>query len=307
MPKPIVVVGSLNIDLIFRVPKLPAPGETRLASDFLQTFGGKGANQAVMAARLGAAVSLIGKVGDDGFGASYLRHLQQEGVNTGGVSAVAEAATGLASICVDDNSANCIIVHSGANSLLLIGDVRKHAEKLRSAAMVIAQLETPMDATTEAFRIARSAGVPTLLNPAPAQPLSRELLGFTTLLIPNEHELKELSGHTCRSDEETLAAARSLREQGPETVIVTLGERGSVICDNEVARHILAPKVKVVDTTGAGDAFCGALAVGVAENQQFDAAVRFATHAAALAVTRPGTQVSFPHRADVVAAMRVTS
>jgi ribokinase len=301
MSKPIVVVGSLNVDLVFRVPELPAAGQTRLAAGFLQTFGGKGANQAVMAARLGADVALLGKVGGDSFGQLYLDRLREEGIDIAGVGVEPHVATGLAAIAVDAGADNCIVVYPGANARLSIDDVRQNVARLRDAPVVLAQLETPLETTREAFRLARAAGVPTLLNPAPAQPLPADLLGLTTLLVPNEHELEQVLARRCATDEEVAAAAQALRAQGPETVIVTLGARGALICGAAPVKLIPAPKVKAVDTTGAGDAFCGSLAVAWAEGRALENAVAFAVKAATLAVTRPGTQMAFPTRGEVEA------
>lgn len=296
--RPLCVVGSVNIDLTFRTPRLPQPGETLTGHAFQLGFGGKGANQAVMAARLGARVALVGKLGRDAFGEQNRRHLQAEGIDLTHLGTDAEHSSGTAAILVDDAARNCILVVPGANGRLTPADVRGAADAITSATFVLCQLEVPLDATHEAFQVARAAGVGTVLNPAPAVPLPDELLRLVDLCVPNETELELLTGRPATTLEETQMAAEELRRRGAGTVIVTLGARGALIVGAEV-RHVPSRPVTAVDTSGAGDAFIGALAVFRAEGMALPTAVERACAVAALSVTRAGTQTSFPSRAEV--------
>jgi ribokinase len=292
----VCVVGSSNIDLTFRAARLPRPGETLPGRGFQLGFGGKGANQAVMAARLGAQVRMVSRVGRDVFGEQTLAHYRAEGIDASHVRADAERPTGIASIVVDDEARNCILVVAGANGALSIEDVRAAAEAIRTADVLLCQLEVPIETTGEALRLARAAGVRTVLNPAPALPLSDELLSLADLCVPNETEVEVLTGLA-----EPEAAARALRRRGPGTVIVTLGRLGALVVDAQTAQHVPGTEVEAVDTTGAGDAFIGALAVALAEGRPLAEAVRRANVLAALSVTRPGTQTSFPRRDEAEA------
>jgi ribokinase len=292
----VCVVGSSNIDLTFRAARLPRPGETLPGRDFQLGFGGKGANQAVMAARLGAQVHMVSRVGRDVFGEQTLAHYRAEGIDTTHVRADTERPTGVASIVVDDEARNCILVVAGANGALSVEDVRAAAEAIRTADVLLCQLEVPVETTGEALRLARSAGVRTVLNPAPALPLSDELLSLADLCVPNETEVEALTGLA-----EPEAAARALRRRGPGTVIVTLGRLGALVVDGQTVQHVPGTEVEAVDTTGAGDAFIGALAVALAEGRPLAEAVRRANVLAALSVTRPGTQTSFPRRDEAEA------
>jgi len=294
----VCVVGSSNIDLTFRTPRLPKPGETLTGESFQLGFGGKGANQAVMAARLGAQVTVVTKVGRDVFGERTVHNYREHGVNTAYVLTNEHHATGVASIIVDDDARNCIIVTPGANQSLTAEDVRRASAALHVADVLLCQLEVPVDAVLEAFRLARAAGVKTVLNPAPARHLPEELLRLTDYCIPNETEIEHLTGHAVTTPQEASAAARQLLKRGPHTVIVTMGEWGALLMEEQRAVHIPAPKVKAVDTTGAGDVFIGSLAVYLAEGQSLDQAVRRANTVAALSTTRPGTQASFPTRVE---------
>jgi ribokinase len=295
------VVGSSNIDLTFRTARLPQPGETLMGQSFQFGCGGKGANQAVMAARQGARVTMIGKVGRDVFGELLLRNFRDEAIDTTRVGIADELASGVASIVVDDQARNCIIMVPGANGGLTAREVRAAAAAIEMVDVLIGQLEVPLDATLEAFRIARAAGVKTILNPAPAGPLSDEILQLTDLCVPNEIEVESLTGQAAQTWEQAEAAARCLLERGPEIVLVTLGERGCLIMERRTVERIPARAVTAVDTSGAGDAFIGALAVHLAEGRSLREAVLRANAGAALSVTRPGTQSSFPRRAEVEA------
>jgi ribokinase len=293
MPARICVVGSCNLDLTFRVPRLPRLGETVGGAVLQQGFGGKGANQAFAAACLGAEVTLIGRVGDDAFGRQTIDHLRARGIDTRFVRTDAGQATGLASIYVTDAGDNSIVVAAGANGCVSADDVRAAAAALSQADVVVCQLETPVEAALEAFRIARAAGVRTILNPAPAQAIPDELLHLADYCVPNETELEVLCGQGAIE-----TAARDLRGRGPRTVIVTLGAAGALIVgDEEVS---VAPfRVAAVDPTGAGDVFVAALAVGLAEGGALHDCVRWANAAAALSVTRSGAQSAAPTRSEV--------
>lgn len=298
-PPRICVVGSLNTDLTFRTPRLPKPGETLRASAFHIGYGGKGANQAVMAARLGAQVALVGRVGRDAFGDGMVRHLTREDIDTIHVKEDVKEPSGTAAIVVDDQAHNCILVVPGANGALSPKDVRDADSAIRAARIVLCQLEVPTEAVLEAFRIARAAGVQTVLNPAPAAPLPDELMRLTDFCVPNETELALLNGRTASNLDGIEAAAHEILRRGPPTVLVTLGARGVLVVTADSSEHIPAFPVEAVDPTGAGDAFIGALAVFLAEGRRLVEAARWACAAAALSVTRCGAQASFPSRDDV--------
>jgi ribokinase len=300
-PPHICVVGSANVDLTFRTARLPRVGETVAGQAFHLGFGGKGANQAVTAARLGARVTLIGKVGRDVFGEQTLAHYRAEGVDTTHLRVDPDRPSGTAAIVVDDEARNCIIVVPGANEALSPADVRAAANAIGSADVLLCQLEVPVETTLEAFRVARAAGVRTALNPAPAAPLPPELLALADLCIPNETEAELLTGQPVTTPAEAEAAAHSLLRRGPRAVLVTLGSRGVLVADAEGAEHLPALPVAAVDPTGAGDAFIGGLAVFLAEGCPLSEAARRANAVAALSVTRLGTQTAFPRREEVEA------
>ena len=297
--RPIVVVGSLNMDLVMRTPRVPAAGETLTGHGFDTLPGGKGANQAVACARLGGRAAMIGLVGDDGFGAALCQGLGADGVDVAGVRRTAAAGTGVAVILVEDSGENRILLAPGANGLLRAGDIDRAAAQIRGAAMLIVQLEIPMDAVRRAVAIAHEAGVPVLLNPAPAADLPEGLLAQVSLLVPNETEAALLSGLPGRGAAGALAAARVFRKRGAERVVVTLGELGALVVDADGERHLPAQVVRAVDTTAAGDTFIGALAVALVEGQGLDAAVALGQRASAVCVTRPGAQPSIPHRHEL--------
>ncbi|MCS6852534.1 MAG: ribokinase [Gemmataceae bacterium] len=288
----IAVVGSINIDVVVRSRGLPRPGETLVGESFLLCCGGKGANQAVMAARLGARVAMVGVVGHDLFGEHALRNLAMEGIDARHVRRDGGAATGMAAILVDEQGENRIIILPGANHRLTAADVESAADDIRAARLLLCQLEVPVAATHAALRLARAVGATTILNPAPASSLTDDLLALVDLCIPNETELASLTG---LSDAE--AGARALLRRGPSLVIVTLGDQGALIVDSRRSEHVPAVAVEVVDTSGAGDAFIGSLAVFLGEGAPLAEAVRRANAVAALTVTRPGTQAAFPQRA----------
>jgi ribokinase len=294
-PARICVVGSINVDLTFRAPRLPRPGETVTGHGFQQGFGGKGANQAVAAARLGAQVTMIGRVGNDAFGTQALHNLQANGIDTRFIRADAQRPTGIAAIVLDDAATNCIVVIPGANGALAPADIHTAADAIRSADVVICQLEVPLDTVLETFRIARSAGVRTILNPAPAQPLPAELLENADICVPNETELELLTGRDFGEVEAIAVAAQEL--SATVQVVVTLGGSGAWV-QGEI---MTPPAVAALDSTGAGDTFIGCLAVSLVEGLSLREAVRRANVAAALSVTRLGTQTAIPTRAEVEA------
>ena len=253
-----------------------------------------------MAARLRARVTMVGKVGRDVFGEGALRNYREQGIDTTHVLIDSDRPTGVASIIVDDAARNCILVVPGANLGLTPQDVRAASGAIEGARVLLCQLEVPIESVAEALHIAKAAGVTTILNPAPAVPLPDELLRLTDLCVPNESEIELLTGgQTAATVQEAAAAAWELLKRGPRTVIVTLGERGALITDAGSAEHVPAPQVEAVDSSGAGDAFIGALGVFLSEGVPLREAVQRANAVAALSVTRLGTQASFPTRPDV--------
>jgi len=299
MPARIAVVGSLNMDLVVRVPRMPVPGETLIGHDFHVIPGGKGANQAVAAARLGAQVTMIGRVGDDDFGRAQQRNLAQEGIGVTHVSVDPEEATGIALITLDAAGQNSIILAPGANMRLTVAHVEAAAQTIADAEILICQLESPLEVVTRAIELARAQGVRVILNPAPARPLDTALLHLVDYLIPNESETTLLTGIQVTDLSSAEKAAANLRERGVSTVILTLGEQGALLANARGMIHVPGYSVEVVDTTAAGDAFVGGFAVALAEGQLLQEAVRFANAAGALAVTRLGAQPSLPTRREI--------
>jgi len=296
----IVVVGSSNTDLVVTLPALPKPGETLLGGDLLTAQGGKGANQAVAAARLGAAVTLVGCVGDDDFGATSLAQYAREGMDTSRIRVVAGAPSGVALIFVGATGENMIAVAPGANLSLTTADIEAAAPVIQAADVLLLQLETPLATVLSAARLAHAAGVKVILNPAPAQPLAASLLALVDVLTPNEREALLVSG--LPADAAPAAAAAHLQSLGVKTVVVTLGAAGALVKDAaHPAFTVPSFRVPAVDTVAAGDAFNGGLAVALAQDQPLAAAVRFANAVAALAVTRPGAQSSLPSAQEVAA------
>ena len=299
MPARITVVGSLNMDLVVRAPRMPVPGETLIGSDFRVIPGGKGANQAVAAARLGAQVTMIGRVGNDDFGRAQQRNLAQEGIDVTHVSVDPEEATGIALITLDATGQNSIILAPGANMHLTVAHVEATRQAIASADILICQLESPLEAVTRAIELAHANGARVILNPAPARPLDTALLRLVDYLIPNESEATLLTGIQVTDLSSAQKAAINLRERGVGTVLLTLGERGALLANDGGITHQAGYAVKVVDTTAAGDAFVGGFAVALAEGRPLSDAVRFANAAGALAVTRLGAQPSLPTRQEV--------
>ncbi|KAA5547259.1 ribokinase [Roseiconus nitratireducens] len=295
----ICVIGSANIDLTFRTPRFPQGGETLTGHSLHQGMGGKGANQAVAAARLGADVTFVACVGNDAFGTEAIRQYQADGINTDYTRQDNDNPTGTAAIVVDDQAENCIIVIPGANASLSAADVRKAAKAIERADAVVCQLETPLDATLEAFRIGRAAGKLTVLTPAPVVPLPDELLELCDVCVPNRTEIEVLAGRAVNSHDDAHAAAKVLIARGVKSVALTMGGGGAYVVDGSEAVHIPAVNVDAVDTTGAGDAFAAALAVSLCEGRSLRESAHRASVVAALTVTRIGTHAAFPRRTEV--------
>jgi len=301
----IVVVGSLNMDLVVRMPQIPRPGETLLGGVFKTFPGGKGANQAVAAARLGAQVSMIGCVGGDAFGQEMRATLAREGIDTTHVSIQPDEATGVALIQVDARGQNSIAVASGANFRLTGAAVEEALQTIEGFEALVMPLETRLETIYAAAKIASRTGAKVLLNPAPAQVLEKDLLQLVDVLVPNEHELALMTGMPLGSAADIGQAASKLLELGPKNLIVTLGSQGAMLF-SEPGEGMLIPAypVQPVDSTAAGDCFVGALAVGLCEGKTLRSAAEFASAAAAISVTRAGAQPSLPRREEVVRFIR---
>ena len=297
----LTVVGSANMDLIIRAPHIPQPGETILGCDFATVPGGKGANQAVAASRLGASVRMVGRVGRDSFGGALLERLAADGVDHAFVLQDDVAATGVALIVVDDAGRNSIVVASGANMRLSAADVDAADAAIADADALLLQLESPLEAVMRAAQVAQSHGVTVLLNPAPARQLPAELLALVNVLIPNEIETALLVQAPVDDAAGVEMAARHLLKMGPGAVILTLGERGALLARGSEMEHYPAFRVTPVDTTAAGDAFVAAFATAYAEGKPLSEAVRWGNAAGALATTVLGAQPSLPNRARLEA------
>lgn len=299
MPR-VAVVGSFMMDLVVRAPRRPTRGETVIGSSFGMFPGGKGANQAVAAARLGAKVSMIGRLGKDAFGDTFLRLMAEEGIDTSGVVVDDAVGTGVGNPVVEDTGENSIIIVPQANSNLSKQDIHESARTIGGADVLLLQLEVPMEASLAAARIAHEAGVKVVLNPAPAAELSDSFLSMVSVIVPNEIEFEGLTGTTPHDLTVTAEASRHLMVNGPSTVVVTIGSRGAYVVEAGNAVHVPTEKVdKVIDTTGAGDAFCGALAFGIASGKTIVDAVTYANKAAGIAVTRLGAIPSLPNADEI--------
>jgi ribokinase len=299
-PTRIVVVGSANTDLVVRVPTLPRPGETVLGGTFASVGGGKGANQAVAAARAGGQVAFVAKVGADAMGDAAIAGYRAEGIDTTHVTHDAAMPSGVALILVDAAGENSIAVAGGANDRLLPADVDRAREAIAAADVLLVQLEIPLETVRHAVALAKVAGVPVILNPAPARPLDAALLADVAILTPNETEAEVLTGHRV-THEHAADAAERLLSLGATAVAITLGGHGAFVRERSAVVHVPAFAVAPVDTVAAGDVFNGCLAVAVAEGRGLVEAVRFASAAAAIAVTRRGAQDSAPTRHEIEA------
>ncbi|MGB3138294.1 MAG: ribokinase [Nodosilinea sp.] len=301
-PPTIHVFGSLNMDLVCRTPHLPQPGETVLGNRFETLPGGKGANQAVAAAQLGAATALVGRVGADDFGQQLLQGLQNAGVDAGGVVIDATVSTGIAAIAVDSAGQNTIVVIPGANDRVDDHDVDRLVARLRSGEILLLQQEVPLPAVMAAAKAAKAHGATVIVDPAPARTnLPAEFFDPIDILTPNHIEASQITGLNVTDLETAAIAARRLVERGVMAAIVTLGDRGAVVATKDRSFHQPALPVAAVDTVAAGDAFNGGLAVALAEAMTLEAAVQFACAVAAAAVAEPGAQASMPERSRVEA------
>jgi ribokinase len=299
--RPITVMGVFVADLAFRTPQLPGWGETVLGLSFKLGPGGKGSNQAVAAARLGGAVAFIGKLGRDAFGDLARRTYAEEGIDTRFLFEDSERPTGGAAILVNAAHAdNAIVVYPGAGGALTIEEVERARPLIAASSVFMTNLELPVPVVMHGLEMARALGVPTILNPAPAVPLPDAVFLLCDYLTPNEAEATGLSGHPVATIEEAGRAAEALRARGAGNVVVTLGGRGALIRDAAGVRQVPAVEAgPLVDTTGAGDAFCGGFAIALAEGLDVAAAARFGCAVAGLKVTRWGTAPAMPRRAAV--------
>jgi len=301
----VTVVGSLNMDLVARAPRLPMPGETLTGHAFAQVPGGKGGNQAVAAARLGAQVAMVGCVGNDPNGATLRASLEAEGIDCAALATSPDAPTGVALIIVDDASQNAIVIVAGANAQVTPASLEAHEDTLARADVIVCQLETPPQTVRAALGTGRRLGRTTILNPAPAaSELPADWFALIDYLIPNELEAATLSGVAIATPGDARSAALALRAKGARNVVITLGAQGVFALlegDGTAGRHFPSPKVDAVDTTAAGDTFIGGFAAELARGSAVMDAIAFGQRAAALAVTREGAQPSIPHRSEVIA------
>ena len=302
MQAKVVIVGSLNMDLVTRAPRLPRAGETLAGQSFVTVPGGKGANQAVAAARLGASVAMIGCVGDDAYGGQLRAALLAEGVDCQAVTPVSGESTGVALIVVDDSSQNAIVIVAGGNGHVTASVVDSFDALLCQAEVIICQLEVPLDTVGHVLKRGHELGKTVILNPAPASgPLPAQWFAWIDYLIPNESEATALTGLPVDSTASADAAATALLDAGVSKVIVTLGEQGALFASRSRSEHFPAPKVEPIDTTAAGDTFVGGFAAALADGKSESDAIRFGQVAAALSVTRSGAQPSIPTFAEVQA------
>jgi ribokinase len=297
--KQILVIGSSNTDMTVLAGKLPAPGETVLGGKFIMGQGGKGANQAVAAKRLGGNVSFICKVGKDIFGENSLREYRKEGIDISNVM-ISEQPSGVALISVDTEAENCIVVASGANADITEADIEANRKQIKEAAILLLQLEIPVDAVVKAAKIGHEAGVYVVLNPAPACDLPDEIYKYLSLIIPNQTEIALMTGVEARDEDSAAKAVEALKNKGVQDVIVTMGSKGSMVYHNDKPVFVPSRKVNAVDTTAAGDTYCGALCVALSEGKDIIAAAEFATASSALTVQKRGAQDSIPYRKDIV-------
>jgi ribokinase len=297
--KSIIVVGSSNTDMVIQTTKFPIPGETLLGGKFFLFPGGKGANQAVAAARLGGHVTFIAKVGNDIFGEQALQQFKKEGIDTRFIISDPSNPSGVALITVDAKGENTIVVAPGANGTLTSEDIQKANDVFENTSIVLMQLEIPIDAVIHTARLATDHGKKVILNPAPARKLPDALLKELFIITPNESETETLLGIEITDMNSVHAAAKQLHDKGVSHVIITLGSEGAYLYNVGGGRHIPTTKVTSVDSTAAGDVFNGALAVAISEGKSLSEAIAFANRAAAISVTRMGAQASAPFRKEL--------
>jgi len=296
--KKIIVVGSANTDMVVKAGKLPSPGETVMGGTFFMNAGGKGANQAVAAARLGGDVVFVAKVGNDIFGEQTIKGLKKEAINTAYVFKDKNAPSGTALITVNNEGENCIVVAPGANGNLLPEDLET-VTMMIEAEILLVQLEIPMGTIASVLKKAKANAQKVILNPAPAQLLADELLNGLFLITPNETEAALLTGINVHDKTTASRAADFLQSKGVQNVIITLGKQGAYLQTGNLKILVDAPPVKAIDTTAAGDTFNGAIAVAIAENMDWEKALQFACQAASISVTRLGAQASVPYRNEL--------
>ena len=295
----VVVIGSSNTDMVIKCHHLPVPGETILGGNFFMNAGGKGANQAVAAARLNGNVTFIAKVGNDVFGTQAIELFNKENIKTEYIFVDDKNPSGVALITVDANGENCIAVAQGANGNLSVDDLNTLSRVLEQAEIILAQLETPVATIEYAASIAVQKNIQFILNPAPACKLPDELLSKLSVITPNKKEAEMLTGVAIKDIDDAKQAAKILSAKGIKTIIITLGEAGALLYHNNQFNLIAGKKVNAVDTTAAGDVFNGALAVALSEKKSFEEAIQFANTAAAISVTRLGAQASAPYRSEL--------
>lgn len=294
----VLIIGSLNMDLVIEAPKLPVIGETLLGSGFITTQGGKGANQAVAMGRLGGNVAMLGCVGGDEFGRQLILNLQNNNVNVEMIKTLTDVSSGVAVITVVGGN-NCIIVNPGANGFVSPEMVQAHEEEIKGSAMIVMQMEIPYESVVKATTLAKQNNVKVLLNPAPARPLPDELLKMVDIITPNETECEIITGIKINSIDDARTAVRYLMNKGISQVLVTLGKDGVVYNSKDTIIHQLPPETKAVDTTAAGDSFTAAIALKLTLGDDIDTAVRFANQVGALTVSKKGAQASLPTLAEV--------
>lgn len=297
--KKIVVVGSCNTDMVVKSDRLPVPGETVLGGAFMMNPGGKGANQAVAVARLGGNATFITKTGNDLFGKQSIEMFDEENINTDNILSDSLHPSGVALIMVDNNGENCIVVASGANASLSTHDIEKARDVIESADIILMQLEIPMNTVEYAAKMAFDKGIKVILNPAPAAFLSNELMKCLYAIVPNKTEAEILSGIKVSDWDSARQAADSISAKGVDNVVITLGSKGSFVKEGDSCYEVPVEKIDAIDTTAAGDTFCGAFCVGLSEGLSIHDAVYFANTAAGITVTREGAQSSIPYRKEI--------
>jgi ribokinase len=297
--KKIVVVGSCNTDMVIKADRLPVPGETILGGTFFMNPGGKGANQAVAASRMGGNVTLISKTGNDVFGKQSVMLYTSENIKTDFIYSDPKHPSGVALITVDSQGENCIVVASGANAYLTPADIDKASAEIENSDLVLMQLEIPIETVEYVAQMASKKGIKVILNPAPARALSDNLLKHLYIIIPNKSEAEILSGIKVCDIDSAKQAADIISAKGVDIVVITLGSQGALIKEYNEYLFVEAFKVAALDTTAAGDTFCGAFCVGLSEGRSILDAVKLAARAAAITVTRMGAQASIPYRSEL--------